>query len=59
MASVAAPIWDAFGPYSAALGSALTACSASCTTDIVRNRLAALTLIESMPSSVRNRAISG
>lgn len=45
--------------YSAATGAARAFCSAACTTDIVRNRLAALTLIESMPMSARKWAISG
>ena len=45
--------------YWAASERAAAACSASWTTVVVRNRLAALTLIESIPSSTRKRAISG
>ena len=45
--------------YWAAVERAPAASSASCTTAIVRNTLAGLTLIESMPRSARKRAISG
>ena len=45
--------------YWAASGAPAACCSASCTTAIVCKMLAALTLIESIPSRARNCAISG
>ncbi len=45
--------------YWAASGAPAACCSASCTTAIVCKMLAAVTLIESIPSRARNCAISG
>ena len=45
--------------YWAASGAPAACCSASCTTAIVCKMLAALTLIELIPSRARNCAISG